>query len=98
MGKFATLFLVISLCVTLAEGLSIVGHSQRCLCDGKLYNLIPSRNIRKVEMFPQTPRCYNVEIVITMKTGKRWCLNPKAQRVRAVLGKFSMKRDFKHNY
>ncbi|XP_029440974.1 C-X-C motif chemokine 11-1-like [Rhinatrema bivittatum] len=99
MGKAATLLLAISLCATLTEGFSIVGHSQRCLCVGKLYNFIPSRNIQKFEMFPRSPRCDYVEIVITLKTGKKWCLNPQAQRIRAVLGKlkFLKQRNFKYN-
>ncbi|XP_067871849.1 interleukin-8-like [Heterodontus francisci] len=65
------------------HGLSIgILTSSRCKCVKVISKFIHPKNYQNVNVFPQGSYCRKVEIVITLKHGKKVCVNPKVRWVK----------------
>uniref|UniRef100_A0A3B1JMN5 C-X-C motif chemokine n=1 Tax=Astyanax mexicanus TaxID=7994 RepID=A0A3B1JMN5_ASTMX len=53
---------------------------KRCLCLGPRLNIVRLQRVEKIEVFPASPLCDTLEIIVTLKNigGKR-CLNPESK-------------------
>ncbi|XP_034155073.2 C-X-C motif chemokine 11-6-like [Pangasianodon hypophthalmus] len=52
----------------------------RCLCQGPVANAVRLQRIDKIEVYPVSASCENVEIIVTLKNGAgKKCLNPKSE-------------------
>ncbi|MCJ8746955.1 hypothetical protein PDJAM_G00147810 [Pangasius djambal] len=65
---------------------------RRCLCQGAAANAVRLQRIDKIEFYPVSASCENVEIIVTLKNGAgKKCLNPKSEftqkYIMAALGK-----------
>ncbi|XP_026885396.1 chemokine (C-X-C motif) ligand 20 [Electrophorus electricus] len=79
------LFLIIfGVTATLCAG-SVGGPAERCLCAGTLVPTVKQRNIGKMETFLPSPSCSKTELVITLKRGKRVCLDPDGKQGQTIL-------------
>ncbi|XP_069482668.1 C-X-C motif chemokine 11-like [Ambystoma mexicanum] len=93
MAKILALVLALSLWSTLAvHGMSIGGPGQRCLCGGRSADRFPAAPSRKLEIFWPSNRCDRVEVVVTLKTGARTCLNYYSKPVRSGIVRFLKQR------
>ncbi|XP_058231241.1 C-X-C motif chemokine 11-6-like [Hemibagrus wyckioides] len=53
---------------------------RRCLCQGPAANAVRLQRVEKIEVFPVSASCENVEIIVTLKNGAgKKCLNPKSE-------------------
>ncbi|KAK6494788.1 C-X-C motif chemokine 11-1-like [Huso huso] len=87
-----TLILVLLMSSTLLQGISIVGHSEKCLCSGTGISHFQLSRIKKLDVFPETPRCAKVELLATFMNGIRTCLNLKSPWVKTLMGNLLKKR------
>ncbi|XP_007238755.3 C-X-C motif chemokine 11-6-like [Astyanax mexicanus] len=74
--KSAVAFVVLA-CLIIVEGQK--ASVKRCLCQGPGMNTVRLQRVEKIEVFPASPSCENVEIIVTFKNdGGKKCLNPKS--------------------
>ncbi|XP_015458319.1 C-X-C motif chemokine 11-6 [Astyanax mexicanus] len=65
---------------------------QRCLCKGEV-NMVRVQRIEKIEVYPASPSCDNVEIVVTLKNGAgQKCLNPESNFAKNYIKRAIKKR------
>ncbi|XP_066566741.1 C-X-C motif chemokine 11-1 [Amia ocellicauda] len=82
--KTAVLFVLAVLLFADVKGVPFAGRN-RCLCMGPGVTFIMPKRIQKVEVFPASPTCGLVEIVITLKeSGEKRCLNPDSKFARSI--------------
>ncbi|KAF5905592.1 C-X-C motif chemokine 11-6-like, partial [Clarias magur] len=52
----------------------------RCLCQGPQANVVRLQRIDKIEVYPASASCDNLEIIVTLKNdGGKKCLNPNSK-------------------
>ncbi|XP_062898279.1 alveolar macrophage chemotactic factor [Mobula hypostoma] len=86
--KTQTTFLLVAVAVVClaAHGLCAAGQKiSRCRCVRTTSHPIDPRKFQHIEIFPQGPYCRKVEIVITLKTGTKVCVNPETVWVKRVI-------------
>ncbi|XP_014348613.1 C-X-C motif chemokine 11-like [Latimeria chalumnae] len=88
-GTAAAVILALILSAIVTEGLPALGRG-RCLCTAKGLPVVP-RRIEKLEVFPPSTSCEKLEVIATVKAGKKTCLNPNSKRVQSVLAKIAKK-------
>ncbi|XP_060764072.1 C-X-C motif chemokine 11-6-like [Neoarius graeffei] len=78
--KSAAVFLVFAcLLIVHVQGQAKISVS-RCLCQGPAANAVRLQRIAKIEVYPASASCENVEIIVTLKNGAgKKCLNPKSK-------------------
>ncbi|XP_066576455.1 interleukin-8 [Amia ocellicauda] len=81
---------VLVLCLafaTLSEGMSVksLGTELRCQCIKKESRFIHPRLIKNVELFPSGPHCKDAEVIATLNTGNKICLEPTAPWVKILI-------------
>ncbi|RXN34135.1 C-X-C motif chemokine 11-like protein [Labeo rohita] len=54
-------------------------HKGRCLCADKGVDVVLPKNIEKFEIIPPSPSCGKQEIIVTLKSTERKCLNPESK-------------------
>uniref|UniRef100_A0A8C6UPY2 Chemokine interleukin-8-like domain-containing protein n=1 Tax=Neogobius melanostomus TaxID=47308 RepID=A0A8C6UPY2_9GOBI len=60
---------------------------EQCLCASFRSKVDAKKNISDIQIYPQTDFCSQVEIVITNRSGGRYCLNPKLPVARKFLAR-----------
>ncbi|XP_020740513.1 platelet basic protein [Odocoileus virginianus] len=58
----------------------------RCLCIKTTSGIHPS-NIQSLEVNRAGPHCAKVEVIATLKNGKKICLDPEAPRIKKIVQK-----------
>ncbi|KAG5841126.1 hypothetical protein ANANG_G00196280 [Anguilla anguilla] len=54
-----------------------MSDSQRCICTGQMRSQIRPKNILMYQVYPETPACDRVEIVVLLNKPRRTvCLDP----------------------
>ncbi|XP_078069952.1 interleukin-8-like [Mustelus asterias] len=59
--------------------------TSRCKCVKLHSRFISPKQYRHIDIFPQGSFCRKVEIVITLKTGKKVCVDPQIPWVKKVV-------------
>ncbi|XP_028272388.1 growth-regulated protein homolog gamma-like [Parambassis ranga] len=83
MSSFTKMFLLLAavVCVSQAQ----YSKSSQCLCK-HVRNAITSKSqVKDIQIYQATVFCNQVEIVVTMNNGYRYCLNPKLSAVKRLL-------------
>ncbi|XP_069498680.1 C-X-C motif chemokine 10-like [Ambystoma mexicanum] len=82
MGRRALLLLcAVLLGAKVVQGLSTNGGG-RCLYPGPGSDSVERKLVKKIDSYPRSPDCDNVEVIATMKkTGELKCLNWSAKKV-----------------
>ncbi|XP_053556739.1 interleukin-8 [Bombina bombina] len=74
------------LCAAVTEGMSLARISEpRCLCINTESTFIHPKHFQNVELIPKGPNCPNVEVIVTLKTGKEVCIDPSAPWVEKII-------------
>ncbi|XP_045853894.1 platelet basic protein [Meles meles] len=58
----------------------------RCLCLNTVSGIHPS-NIQRLEVLRAGPHCANVEVIATLRNGKKICLDPEAPKIKKIVQK-----------
>ncbi|KAF1384611.1 hypothetical protein PFLUV_G00122000 [Perca fluviatilis] len=95
MSSFMKVFLLLAVMVCMSkaqqEKSQGPGQSDQCLCQ-RVRNRIGSKtDIKDIQIYPATIFCSKVEIVVTVNSGLRYCLNPKLRAVQKLMASI-MKR------
>ncbi|OCT97290.1 C-X-C motif chemokine 10 [Xenopus laevis] len=93
-GKALAVFCGLLLIQSYVCGMSPFGK-QRCLCKGRGAERISTPNIKKLEVFPASFGCDEVEVVATMKSGNMICLNAQSKFVNKLMTALRKKRSSK---
>ncbi|KAK2911801.1 hypothetical protein QQF64_027650 [Cirrhinus molitorella] len=54
-------------------------HKGRCFCADKGVDVVSPKNIEKLEIIPPSPSCGKQEIIVTLKSTERKCMNPESR-------------------
>ncbi|XP_038648975.1 interleukin-8-like [Scyliorhinus canicula] len=86
MNRAATLtVLILLLCAITAQGIPIPGIQGRCKCVRTTARPVDPKNMRSMKYIPRGSHCVTTEIIVTMKNGKKLCVNPNAQWVKIII-------------
>ncbi|XP_078070570.1 interleukin-8-like [Mustelus asterias] len=86
MTRATTLTIVILLlCAITAQGIPIPGILGRCKCIRTTSKPVNPKNMRSIKYIPRRSQCETTEIIVTMKSGKKLCVNPNAQWVKIII-------------
>ncbi|XP_067861775.1 interleukin-8-like [Heptranchias perlo] len=81
----AVMTLILLLCVITAQGIPIPGNQGRCKCIRPTTRLINPKYMRSLKYIPKGSHCVTTEIIVTMKNGKKLCVDPKAKWVKIII-------------
>ncbi|XP_032384701.1 C-X-C motif chemokine 10 [Etheostoma spectabile] len=83
MSSFMKVFLLMAVmvCITKAQR----HQSQHCLCQSVRNGIGSKTAIKDIQIYPADNFCDKVEIVVTIKSGRRYCLNPKLKAVQKLM-------------
>ncbi|XP_017307332.1 C-X-C motif chemokine 11-6 [Ictalurus punctatus] len=90
--KSAAVFVVIA-CLLIAHVEGVRTSVRRCLCQGHGANGVRVQRIDKIEVYPASASCENVEIIVVLKNGAgKKCLNPESSLAKNYINKVIQKR------
>ncbi|XP_058231333.1 C-X-C motif chemokine 11-6-like [Hemibagrus wyckioides] len=66
---------------------------RRCLCQGPGSNYVPPKHVDRIEIYPPSASCENVEMIAVLKNGAgKKCLNPESKFMKLNLKKARSQR------
>ncbi|XP_035525413.1 C-X-C motif chemokine 6-like [Morone saxatilis] len=83
------LLLAVMVCISKAQ---LRETGQQCLCQRVRGPVGLKSEIKDLQVYQATIFCQKVEIVVTLKSGFRYCLNPKLNAVKKVLANIIAKQ------
>ncbi|KAM6952717.1 alveolar macrophage chemotactic factor 2-like isoform 2-T2 [Lycodopsis pacificus] len=72
------LLLAVMVCISKAQ-------RKLCLCQRLRDGIRPGSKITDIQIYPATIFCDKLEILVTLNTGRRYCLNPKLKAVQKLM-------------
>ncbi|XP_067872828.1 interleukin-8-like [Heterodontus francisci] len=81
----AVTILILLLCAITAQGIPIPGIQGRCKCIRTTSRSIDPKYMKSMKYIPRGSHCVTSEIIVTMKNGKKLCVNPKAKWVKIII-------------
>nr|XP_023690281.1 C-X-C motif chemokine 3-like [Paramormyrops kingsleyae] len=82
--RFLLLLSVVA-CVAFSQNI-VGGRPETCLCQKTRDSLrVNRRYIENIEIFPPSNFCMKLEIIVNLKNGNKYCLNPEAQKIRQMI-------------
>ncbi|XP_078087725.1 permeability factor 2-like [Mustelus asterias] len=89
---------VIVLCLVFAEAQPRMPTQSRCKCIKTVNALHPSMKMSNVKILLKQNFCENVEIIVTLQSGRRTCLNPESEIGKNIINFMeSIKKTTKEN-
>ncbi|XP_068127215.1 C-X-C motif chemokine 9 [Hyperolius riggenbachi] len=88
--KLIIAFLCSGLILQCVQALTPLG-GHYCLCIDGSTSSVKIQNIMKLEVFPGGPKCEKMEVIATLKNGRKKCLNPSSKVVKSIIPKWSKK-------
>ncbi|XP_062380679.1 alveolar macrophage chemotactic factor-like [Sardina pilchardus] len=82
MDNRVILLITLCICMALAQNNMM---SQRCSCRRVRERFGPPKQIMDIQILPPTHSCDRLEIVVSLKNGLQYCLNPKAENVQNII-------------
>ncbi|XP_019390932.1 PREDICTED: alveolar macrophage chemotactic factor-like [Crocodylus porosus] len=90
--------IVILAFITLTASYRINMKGARCLCLQTTDKIVfGHKQIKTIEIFPESTSCENVEIIVSLKTGRQICLDPKATQIKTIFQQLIRKKGKKNN-
>ncbi|XP_076149153.1 alveolar macrophage chemotactic factor-like [Alosa pseudoharengus] len=81
MDNRVILLLTLCTCMALAQNMDV---SQRCTCRRVREKFVAPKQIMDIQILPPSHSCDKLEIVVSLKNGLQYCLNPKAENVQKI--------------
>ncbi|KAJ8405499.1 hypothetical protein AAFF_G00319720 [Aldrovandia affinis] len=85
MSTRVLLLLALSVCMAFAQNAVSGGSRGQCLCRRVRDRFGPPRAILDIQIYPPSPSCDNMEIVVSLKNGVQYCLNPGMKKVQNMI-------------
>ncbi|XP_070769808.1 C-X-C motif chemokine 10-like [Enoplosus armatus] len=76
------LLLAVMVCISKAQRPE---SGQQCLCKRVRGRIASRSDVKDLQIYPATIFCDKVEIVVTLNSGLRYCLNPELAQVKKLL-------------
>ncbi|KAG5845573.1 hypothetical protein ANANG_G00140720 [Anguilla anguilla] len=94
-----SIFLVLSISLLVAHGMETIGlgYTAYCKCLNHERRLIPLSNMRSIEILPSGPHCKSTEVIASLVSGERICLDHRASWVKKVIHFIKKKQNQKRN-
>ncbi|MCI4392729.1 hypothetical protein PGIGA_G00149280 [Pangasianodon gigas] len=90
--KSAAVFVVFA-CLLIVHVQGLKTSVRRCLCQAHGMNNVRLQRIDKIEVYPASASCENVEIIVVLKNGAgKRCLNPESNFAKNYIQKAIQKR------
>ncbi|XP_038566165.1 C-X-C motif chemokine 10-like [Micropterus salmoides] len=84
MSSIMKVFLLLASMVYISK--AQLGESgQQCLCQRVRNQIASKSDVKDIQIYPATVFCDTVEIVVTLNSGLRYCLNPKLNAMKRLL-------------
>ncbi|KAM9356961.1 C-X-C motif chemokine 6-like [Symphorus nematophorus] len=83
------LLLAVVVCISKAQ---LYEPGQQCLCQRVRRLMNPKSEIKDIQIYPATVFCDKVEIVVTLNSGLRYCLDPNLKAVKRLLANIMNKQ------
>ncbi|XP_063046754.1 alveolar macrophage chemotactic factor-like [Engraulis encrasicolus] len=80
------ILLLLSLTVYLA--LAQKHPTQRCTCRRIRNKLEKPKQIQDIQILPPSPSCDKLEIVVTIKNGFQYCMDPNSEKLQNIIRAF----------
>ncbi|XP_038555156.1 C-X-C motif chemokine 10-like [Micropterus salmoides] len=84
MSSIMKVFLLLAVMVYISEA-QLDDSGQQCLCQRIRKGIASKSEVKDIQIYPATIFCDKVEIVVTLNSGLRYCLNPKLNAVKRLL-------------
>ncbi|XP_034546331.1 C-X-C motif chemokine 9-like [Notolabrus celidotus] len=84
------LLLAVMICISKAQ---LNESGQQCLCQRFRRGISSKSDIKDIQFYKETIFCNKVEIVVTMKSGLRYCLNPNMRAVKKLMARIMPKEN-----
>ncbi|XP_028445134.1 platelet basic protein-like [Perca flavescens] len=88
MSSFMKVFLLLAVMVCMSKQQEQRrGHhqSESCLCQRVRNGIGSKTDIKDIQIYPATIFCSKVEIVVTINSGLRYCVNPRLKAVQKLM-------------
>ncbi|XP_025063674.1 growth-regulated alpha protein-like [Alligator sinensis] len=96
-GMECKLILILAF-ITLTASYRINMKGGRCLCLQTMDKIVFGHTqVKTVEIFPASTSCENVEIIVSLKTGRQICLDPEAMHIKTIFQQLIRKKGKKNN-
>ncbi|XP_031714032.1 platelet basic protein-like [Anarrhichthys ocellatus] len=91
MSGIMKVFVLLAVMVCISE--AQMGHTsgKLCLCQKTRDRITSKNDIQDIQVYSATIFCDKVEIVVSLNSGRRYCLNPKKEAVQKLMA-FIMKQ------
>ncbi|XP_032384549.1 alveolar macrophage chemotactic factor 2, partial [Etheostoma spectabile] len=83
MSSFRKVLLLLAVIAYISKAQQ-VQEPRQCLCQRVSNGIGSKRDIKDIQIYPADTFCDKVEIVVTIKSGLRYCLNPKLKAVQKL--------------
>ncbi|XP_032384699.1 C-X-C motif chemokine 6 [Etheostoma spectabile] len=85
MSSFMKVFLLLAVMVCMSKAQQGHQSGDQCLCQRVQDRIGLKTAIKDIHIYQATSFCNKVEIVVTIKSGLRYCLNPKLKAVQKLM-------------
>ncbi|XP_078062066.1 interleukin-8-like [Mustelus asterias] len=82
---FCLTLLVLYMASTQAASIGRAGMSLRCQCIKTSSKFIHPKFMKNIDIIPSGPHCENVEIIATLQSSNRVCLDPESFWVKKII-------------
>ncbi|XP_034740086.1 C-X-C motif chemokine 6-like [Etheostoma cragini] len=82
MSSFMKVFLLLAVIVYISKAQQ---EQRQCLCQRVRNGIGSKTDVKDIQIYPANTICNKVEIVVTIKSGLRYCLNPKLTAVQKLM-------------
>ncbi|XP_029439819.1 interleukin-8-like [Rhinatrema bivittatum] len=96
--------MLVKLIVLALMGLSLVAggpitmDGARCLCYKTVSKItFHPKQVKNIEILPQTASCENVEIIVNLKNNRRFCLDPNEDKIKNIFHQLINKKKNEKN-
>nr|XP_005995967.2 PREDICTED: C-X-C motif chemokine 10-like isoform X2 [Latimeria chalumnae] len=82
MDSKVILIALLGVAIALAQDVSTGGA--RCSCPQLSDRIMAPKEIKTIEILPPTSSCKNLEVIVHLKKGRKYCLNPNAKKMKEI--------------
>ncbi|XP_075959587.1 interleukin-8-like [Anarhichas minor] len=85
MSGIMKVFVLLAVMVCISEAQMDHTSGKQCLCQKTRDRITSKNDIKDIQVYSATIFCDKVEIVVSLKNGRRYCLNPKMETVQKLM-------------
>ncbi|XP_015204930.1 C-X-C motif chemokine 9-like [Lepisosteus oculatus] len=87
------ILLIVTLAVSVALSQDLGAGSSRCLCHRVRDKMVGHpKSIKNLEIYPPSSSCEHTEIIVNLRNGVKYCLDPNAKKIKEFIMNFQIKK------